>query len=160
MNPPTIVFKAHNSDHKANMPYNSVKHCAYIKGLLEAAPEGDVEIEIPHTDHVLINFMVGFLEQHADDEEMTPDWEKQKPRPLTEWDKENLTPITGIALVNLLKASNFIGCQLMLNVIASHVGGILSNKNEAEVQEYFGVTRVFSPEEEEQVKAKYPVPFY
>lgn len=49
---------------------------------------------------------------------------------------------------------------MMLNCVATYIGQILVTKNEKEVQEYFGVHREFSKEEEEQVKAKYPVPFY
>lgn len=156
----TVLLKAANSDHKAVLPPDSIKHCAYIKGILEGAPEGEVEIEVPETDHTLINFMIEFLKEHANDEEVTEGWEKEKPRPLTGSDKELLEPIVGKPLIYLLKASNFIGCQLMLNAVSTYVASVLVTKDVAEVQQYFGVFREFTKEEEEQVKAKYPVPFY
>lgn len=104
--------------------------------------------------------MCGFLEHHQNDPEVGEGWENEKSRELTDWDKTNLTPIVGMKLVDLLKASNFISCQMMLNAVATYVGQVLAPKNEKEVQEYFGVFREFTKEEEEQVKAKYPVPFY
>jgi hypothetical protein len=72
---------------------------------MEAAPESDAEIDVPHADEVLIKFICGFLEQHKDDEEVGEGWEKQKPRELIAWDKANLAPIVGLALVNLLKVT-------------------------------------------------------
>lgn len=142
------------------LPAGAIKHCNYVAAMIEAVPDSDADILVPHTDHKLIKFICAFLEQHKDDEEVGEGWEKKKPRELTEWDKTNLEPIVGIPLVDLMKASNFLGSQLMLNAVATYVGTILVTKNEKEVQEYFGVFREFTKEEEEQVKAKYPSPFF
>lgn len=154
---PIILLKAATSDYKQDLPAGAVPHCSYIKGLLEAAPDGDAEIEVGHTDETLIKFMCSFLDQHKDDAPVEEGWEKQKPRELSQWDKDNLVPITRIALVNLMKAFNFIGCQIGLNATATYVGQVLVTKSEKEVMDYFGVYREFTKEEEEQVKAKYPV---
>lgn len=155
-----INFKAQNVDHISTIVPDAVKHCNYVKGILEASDENEVTVEIPHSDPKIIDFMADFLEKHKDDEEVTDGWEKQKPRALTPEDKEGLQKFVGLELVNLLKAANFIGSQLMLNAVATYVGQVLVTKNEQEVQAYFGVQREFTKEEEEQVKAKYPVPFY
>jgi hypothetical protein len=146
--------------HSMPLPDLAIKHCSYVKGLLEAAPDSDATIDVPHADAKSIDFLVGFLEQHKDDEEVLEGWEKQKPRELTPWDKAALGEFVGIPLVSLLKASNFLGSQMMLNAVARYVGEILVTKNEKEVQDYFGVHRDFTKDEEEQVKAKYAVPFY
>ncbi len=142
------------------LPPGAIKHCHYISGMIDAVPDSCADILVPHTDHLLIKFICAFLQEHQDDEEVADDWAKKKPRELTEWDKTNLEPIVGIPLVDLLKASSFLGCQLMLNAVATYVGSILVTKNEKEVQDYFGVYREFTKEEEEQVKAKYPQPFF
>jgi len=155
----TITLKATVGDYSQLFPAGAVKHCVYIARLLDAA-EGDATIEVPHADEAIIKFMCEFLEQHKDDPTVPPEWEKQKPIDLTEWDKEHLTPIVGLKLIDLMKASDFLACQLMLNAVAKHVGEILVNKNELEVQEYFGVPATFTKEQEEEVKKKYPVPFY
>jgi hypothetical protein len=154
-----VTLKAAQDEFKKDFPSDAIKHASYIKGLVEAAPEGDAELEVPHANEALVNVIVQFAEAHNADEEVTEEWIKQKPRELTEGDKALFTPIVGIQLVNLLKAANFIGFQMLLNAAATYVGQILVTKNEKEVQEYFGVFREFTKEEEDQVKAKYPVPF-
>lgn len=148
-------------------PMGAVQHCNYIQGLLKAVEDTPVDpnappevIEVPHADEQTIKFICGFLEAHQNDEPVKEGWEKEKPRELTAQDKAEFTPIVGMALVGLLKATNFLGCQMALNATATYVGQIIVTKNEQEVQDYFGVYREFTKEEEEQVKAKYPVPFY
>jgi hypothetical protein len=156
---PKITLKAMKDDYEQVLPEVGLKHCSYIKGLVEAAPDSDSDVAVPHADETLIRFMCAFLEQHANDDPVEEGWEKKKPRELTEWDTANLMPIVGMPLVDLLKASNFIGCQMMLNAVATHVGQVLLTKGEQEVKNYFGVDRTWTKEEEEQVKAKFPLPF-
>ena len=157
---PVILLKAAVGDYKQDLPPGAIPHCSYIKGLLEAAPDGDAEIITEHSDEILIKWICAFLDRHKDDEPVLEGWEKSKPRELTQADKDSLLPIVGIALVNLLKACNFLGSQIALNAVATYVGQVLVTKNEKEVQEYFGVFREFTPAEEQQVREKYPVPFY
>jgi len=148
-------------DSSVTMPFPSqaLEHCSYFKGLVEAAPDSDSTIDIPHVDEGLLKFMVDFLEKHAGDEVVGEGWEKQKPRELTEWDTAQLQPIQGMRLVHLLKAANFIGCQLMLNLVAAYTGQILVSKTQQEVEQYFGKKAEWTPEQEAEVKRKYPTPF-
>jgi len=154
-----VTLKAVQDEFKKEFPADAVKHASYVKGLLEAAPDSDSELEVPHANEAVINVIVAFAEAHKADEEVTEEWTKQKPRELTEGDKALFIPIVGMQLVNLLKATNFLGFQMLLNAAATYTGQVLVTKNEKEVQEYFGVFREFTKEEEDQVKAKYPVPF-
>jgi hypothetical protein len=154
--PVIILTPLGNPDIKVTFPMEGVPHCSYVKGMLDAAPDGDAEIEVPHADEIILSFITRFLQAHKDDAPVEEGWEKLKPRELTEADKKELLPIVGVALVNLLKAFNFLGCQLGLNATATYLGQVLVTKNEQEVQSYFGIFRTFSKEEEEQVKAKYP----
>ena len=147
--------------YKQEFPMGCVHHSTmFTEALNVFQGEGDILEPIDNADETIIRFMCGWAEQHQNDEEIAPDWEKQKPRELTAWDKANLEPIVKMPLINLLKAAGFIGCQLMLNCVATQVGQILVVKNEEEVQEYFGVRATFTKEDEEEVKRKYPVPFY
>ena len=154
---PIIVLKSVDGQaFQMELPDGTAKHCSYVKGLLDAAPDGDAEIEVVHSDEVIIRFICDFLQRHKDDAEVEVGWEKLKPRELTDADKAALLPIVGIALVNLMKACNFLGSQITLNAVATYVGQVLVTKNEKEIQQYFNVFREFTPEEEKQVKEKYP----
>jgi hypothetical protein len=154
---PCIILKPlDSSSFQIEFPLTGVPHCSYIKGLLDAAPDGDALVEVPHSDEIILKFICGFLDVHKDDAPVEEGWEKLKPRELTQWDKDNLLPISKLPLINLLKAFNFLGCQLGLNAASTYVGQVLITKTEKEVQEYFGVFREFTKEEEEMVKAKYP----
>lgn len=122
----SISLKATDGDeYVRELPTATIKHASYIKGLVDAAPDSVVEIDVPHANKEIVDFMVDFLVQHQDDEEIEENWEKLKPREMTDWDKQRITGnFVGMALINLMKATNFIGCQLALNVVATHVGQV------------------------------------
>lgn len=154
-----ITLIASVGQYKDELKESDVKHFSYVKGLIEAAPDGDAEIEVPHADEAIIKTILVFAEQHSNDEEVSESWTKEKPRDLTDADKANFAPHVGMALVNLLKAANFLGNQMLLNAAATYVGQIIVTKNEKEVQDYFGVHREITKEEADAVQAKYPIPF-
>jgi hypothetical protein len=155
-----ITLTAAADQFKAELKQEDVKHFSYIKGLMEAAPDCDAEIDVPHADAAIIQTIITFADQHSNDPEVNPEWTKEKPRELTEGDKANFAPHVGMALVNLLKAANFLGNQMLLNAAATRVGQVLVTKNEKEVQDYFGVHREITKEEADAVQAKYPIPFF
>jgi len=114
---------------------------------------------VPHSNRVIIDFLCDWIEQYHENPEITLGWERQKPLSLTEWETANLTPIVGIELINLLKSASFIGCQLMMNAIATYIGHVIIVMDEIQIQTYFGVFREYSEEEDKAVQLKYPLPF-
>jgi hypothetical protein len=147
-------------EYQQELPQVAIKHCAYIRGLLEVAPDADSEVEVPFADEAIIKMICAFHEQHKDDAEVEPDWDKKRPRDLTAWDKENFKAFTGMNIVQLLKSVNFLGSQLMLNAGSVYLGQILIVKNKDEIQDFFGRKREFTEEETASVKARYPTPFF
>lgn len=143
------------------LPAAGVKFCSYIQGLMEAAPNQDLTIEVPHADAATIKIICAFHEEHKNDEEVEHDWEKKRPRELTAWDKENLAPFNGMAVANLLKAVNFLSSQLMLNTVAVYVGQKMVIMDAKQIQDYYGIQKAeFTEEEKAAVKARYPNPFF
>lgn len=137
-------------EYSETIPEEGIKHCNYVKGLVEASDENtDASIDLPPNigNEKNVHFACDFLKQHASDEPVSEDWAKQPKRELTEWDKTVLAQFHGIELANLLKVANFLGSQLMLIVVSTHVADIIKNKSMAELQEYFGV--FYEPTDEE-----------
>jgi hypothetical protein len=68
---PVIMLKSVEGEpFEMQLPPDAVKHCSYIRGLLDAAPDGDATIEVPHTNAELIKFICEFHEQHKNDPEV------------------------------------------------------------------------------------------
>lgn len=156
---PTVTLQATS---EPSEPYaqklcpGAIKYCAYIKGLLDLAPDSDLEIPVPDADAAAIRFICEFFEEHQNDEDLPEGWEKLPPRQPTQWDKEHLEPFVGMQLTKLAKAVSFLGSKLILNTVTLRIGQILITKNKQEIQEYFGIFREFTEEETAQVKARYP----
>lgn len=159
---PIILLKATTGDAYTRQltDKTTAKHTSYIKGLLSCAPYSDFELEIPHADKDIIDFIVDWLDHHEADDEIPDDWEKKRPLELTDWDRARMVDtFVGVALINLMKAANFIGCQLMLNAVATYVGQVLVTKSERDVMDYFGVHREWTAADEAMVKEKFRTPF-
>lgn len=155
-----VILKEVGDGYVQEFPQAGLIHSKAINAVVEDAQDAaDAPrvIEVPFGNEKNITFMCAFAATHANDEPVEIGWEKQRPRELTPWDKENLRPFVGMELVHLLKATNFIGNQMMLNAVGTYVGSIMESMNEVDIQKYFGVMREFSKQDEAEVKAKYPV---
>ena len=137
----------------------AVSHAKYFAELIEVTEEELPVMEVAEADRKTLEIIASFLEAHSDYSDVPEDWKEKPVAPLTPADEALFKDLTGPEYVRLLKASNFLGSKLMVNVVSQAAARIMSGKSEEEVQDWFGKRRTFTEEEINSVKAKFPTLF-
>lgn len=133
-----------------------------IKNLCEEF-EGDViTIPLPNISASILEKVVEYLEHFHENPPSKEDEEKteaeKRSAEIPEWEREYCNPdkIGQPTLFNLILAANYLDIKPLLNLTCKTVANMIKGKTPQEIKELFGVTRDFTPEEEEQVRKENP----
>lgn len=133
-----------------------------VKNLLNETTNDDdepVPIPLPNVAGSVLERVVEYL-KHAH-ENPDPEAEKrseadQRAAETPEWEKNFCAQLNMEGLFHLILAANYLDIKLLLHLGCKTVAEMIRGKTPEEIKTLFGVTREFTPEEEEQVKRENP----
>jgi len=133
-----------------------------VKNLLQEMPEDDDTvgpIPLPNVSGSVLEKVITYVTHYH--EHPDPDAEKKteaerRSAEIPEWDKAFCAELNMEGLFNLILAANYLDIKPLLDLTCKTVANMIKGKTPEEIKTLFGVTREFTPEEEEQVKRENP----
>ena len=140
----------------------AAKRSITLKNLMEAMPDEDDDtptIPLPNVSGPVLEKIMAYLKHVHDNPD--PDYDKvsevdRRSADIPEWEKAFCDSVNMETLFNLILAANYLDIRSLLDVTCKTVANMIKGKTPTEIKALFGVTREFTPEEEEQVKRENP----
>ncbi len=161
---PQVILVSNDKEGEAKFSISrkAVELSITIKNLLQEMPDdedGVSEIPLPNVTASVLERVVEYIKREHSD----PDVEYDKRTPnenrcaeIREVDKEFCGKLNMEGLFNLILAANYLDIKKLLDLTCKTVAHMIKGKTPEEIKSLFGVTREFTPEEEEQVKRENP----
>jgi S-phase kinase-associated protein 1 len=134
-----------------------------VKNLLQEMPEDDDSsvgpIPLPNVSGPVLEKVIEYVTHYYENPD--PEAEKRteaerRSAEIPEWDKNFCAELNMEGLFNLILAANYLDIKSLLDLTCKTVANMIKGKTPEEIKTLFGVTREFTPEEEEQVKRENP----
>ena len=135
-----------------------------MKNLLVEMPDNDDESEptlipLPNITGSMLEKILAYATHYHENPDPEVEAQTEAERRAAEisgWDQAFILELTLEQLFQLTLAANYLDMKPLLDLGCKQVANLIRGKKPEEIKLLFGVTREFSPEEEEQVKRENP----
>eukprot|EP01108_Squamamoeba_japonica_P002488 TRINITY_DN2195_c0_g1_i4.p2 TRINITY_DN2195_c0_g1~~TRINITY_DN2195_c0_g1_i4.p2 ORF type:complete len:164 (-),score=74.53 TRINITY_DN2195_c0_g1_i4:38-529(-) len=154
-----IIKLQAEDDQMVEVPRNVAVFSGTVKDMLADFGDEDAAVPLPNVKGNVLAKAMEFAKYHVENpapESEETDGEKkvEKHADLLPWDKEFIEAVDQDMLFNLMLAANYLNIKALLDVCAKCVAGKIKGKDAAGIREVFGLEKVFTDEQEKELRAQ------
>lgn len=154
----TLITHTDSFARQLEVPLELAVKCRVIQGFLEEDPLCDT-IPVPAVNHATLKGVFDILHRrkskmqeiggdNIDESSMN----REQKNALAAWTKnEDFTQQLEVSVFDLLIASNYLGCEILIDALTDHIAKKVAGMSRDEMREYMGIENDFTPEEEATV---------